>query len=254
MNHLKVNYKHRADSYKREYNFETETEEFKKEYFQSNLTLDEFEKIKKYIYSVKGYIVEGENFELLLHENGINHKKYRQMILFQNKKIPFKDIKLRCPLCGEVFSISRQIKERVIKNNFDCRACYLTNKTFAIKKYSDNLTYQGNSELNFIKQCESHNIKIINGPVINYMFENKKHEYRTDFELPDLSLIIEIKDTHIWHKKQVESGKWEAKENAAIEYCNKNNKVYKLLFTKDIDNFFKYLERDSLDYDESHRS
>ena len=55
-------------------------------------------------------------------------------------------------------------------------------------------------------------------------------------------MVIELKDNHIWHKKQVESGKWEKKENGAKQYCNINGLKYVLLFPNDIDTFFKTLK------------
>lgn len=111
-----------------------ESEEFKKEYFSKNLTNEEFNKIKKYIFSINNVDVFNKEYILLPYENGVNHKKYRQMILIDGIKIPFKNIKLKCPLCGKIFSITRMIKKRVIKHNFDCKGCYLNNKTFAAHK------------------------------------------------------------------------------------------------------------------------
>ena len=73
-----------------------------------------------------------------------------------------------------------------------------------------------------------------------------------DFLWPNLGFVIELKDNHIWHKKQLESGRWEKKENAAITYCNQNNLKYIMLFPEDIDNFFKkYCEIDSLNFRET---
>ena len=63
--------------------------------------------------------------------------------------------------------------------------------------------------------------------------------------------MIEIKDMNIWHKNQLKSGKWQAKENAAIEYCEQIGYTYKLLFPNDFDDFFNAIERDSLSNSES---
>ena len=43
-------------------------------------------------------------------------------------------------------------------------------------------------------------------------------------------MLIEIKDNHIWHKRQVESGKWDAKESSAKKWCKDNNYEYYLIF------------------------
>lgn len=231
---------------KRSYNFDQESNEFKQIYFEKNVTFEEFNKIKKYFYSIYGITVENQNVELLLHEPSNNGKKYRQMVKINDNIVPFKNIFLKCPLCGKVFHITRMIKERVKNNNFDCRKCFLNNKTFAVKKLNSVLNYQGNLEYNFIQKCFEKNILIENGPSIDYIFENKNKVYTIDFYLPEYRCLIELKDNHVWHRKQVESGKWNAKENAAIAYSIKNNKTYYLLFPKDIEHFFKTLERNSL--------
>lgn len=59
--------------------------------------------------------------------------------------------------------------------------------------------------------------------------------------MPEYKFQIEIKDNHIWHRKQVENGKWKMKENAAEKYCSENNMSYKILFPNEIDLFFDNL-------------
>ena len=85
-------------------------------------------------------------------------------------------------------------------------------------------------------------IEIINGPKVKYFFDGKERTYSIDFELPKQHKLIEIKDNHIWHKKQVESGRWQKKENAAIEYANKLNYEYHIIFPNDIEGFFQTLK------------
>lgn len=254
MNHKGVAYVHKTDAEKRKYDFDSESEEFKTDYFNHNLTYEEFEIVKPFIYQVKNIEIGDKEFTLLPHENGVNHKKYRQMVKIGDEIVPFKDIWLKCSTCGRVFSISRMIKERVKSGNFECKGCYLNNNTFSVKCLREGLTYQSGEELRFIERCDKNGIEITDGVDILYWFENRRHIYRTDFLLPKENILVEIKDEHVWHRKQVESGKWEAKENAAIRYCAKNGLVYKILFPKDIDEFFKTYERDSQGYSESCRS
>lgn len=226
---------------KRIYDFENESDEFKKTYYINNLTKSEYEKVIKYIYSINGVEIENKNVKFLEHENGVNAKKYRQMVMIDGVKYPFKNICLKCPLCGKIFNITRPIKERILHNNFDCKKCYLNNHVFPIRKYRDGLTYQSNLELNFIERCDKENIEIVDGVEIKYIFKNKKSTYKIDFSLPQYKLIVEIKDNHIWHREQVKSGKWEIKEKSAREYCTKNDMKYALLFPNDIEEFFKNL-------------
>lgn len=235
------------------YDFENESDNFKNEYFKKHLTFEEFEEFKPYIYSVKNIIIENTNFKLLIAEKCTNHNKYCQKILLENgETLSLQDICLRCKTCGKVFHIRRLPKEKINNNNFSCKYCSLANCSFEVKKYNDEgLLYQSGLELFFIKECEKRNIKIKNGIEIPYYFKGINRTYLTDFYLPDYKLIIELKDNHIWHKKQVESGKWQYKENAALEYCKNNNTIFKLLFPKDLNTFFEDIERDSLNFSEN---
>lgn len=226
---------------KRTYDFENENEDFKKTYYSNNLTLNEYKKVIKYIYSINGVEIENKDVKFLEHENGINHKKYRQMVMIDGIKYPFKNICLKCPLCGKIFHITRPIKERVLHSNFDCKKCYLNNNVFPIRKYREGLTYQGNLELDFIKLCDYKKIKIVDGAKVQYIFNDKKSTYKIDFYLPDYKLQVETKDNHVWHQEQVKSGKWEKKEEAAIKYCTENGMKYILLFPNEIEEFFKNL-------------
>lgn len=224
------------------YDFNSESDEFKQRYYQSHLTIAEFNLIRRYIYSINNIVVEIESVVIFLpHEPCFNHKKYRSMVNINGQIISFQNIKLKCPLCGEIFSISRPLKERFNKHNFDCKKCYFNNQIFNVKKYDDNLTYQSNLELMFIEKCLNNNIKVINGGAIPYTFNGKDLKYYIDFYLPEYSYQIELKDMHIWHRNQVKSKKWLAKQNAAERYCEENNMKYFLLYPQDIEIFFKNL-------------
>ena len=74
-----------------------------------------------------------------------------------------------------------------------------------------------------------------------YTYKNKNHIYIIDFKLPDLKYNIEIKDNHVWHKNQVESGKWQAKVDSANQYSKEIGFVYKVLFPDDIESFVEDL-------------
>ena len=46
------------------------------------------------------------------------------------------------------------------------------------------------------------------------------------FAIPKLKLLIEIKDNHIWHKEQVQSGKWEEKVNGVEKFLQNNSYIW----------------------------
>ena len=228
------------------YNFAEETPKFKIEYYKKHITAEQFDKIKKYIYSIDGYVIEGKNeIQFLEHEPCANQLKYRQMVLIDGKKVSLRHIKMKCKLCGKIYPIRRLLIEKIKKQNFYCNKCHFCNFKFQVQRYEDKLSYQGNTELKFIELCKRHNIPIINGETVEYYFNGKIHHYRIDFYLPTLKRQIEIKANHIWHKQQVKSGKWKAKEDAAIKFCQLHNMQFELLFVEDFDNFEKLLERDS---------
>lgn len=54
--------------------------------------------------------------------------------------------------------------------------------------------------------------------------------------------IFEIKDMHLWHKNNLKSGKWGAKESAVVEYANKHNCIFKLVYPNDYENLIKILD------------
>jgi hypothetical protein len=56
--------------------------------------------------------------------------------------------------------------------------------------------------------------------------------YRVDFQIPEYKRLVEIKDNHVWHKIQIENGKWGAKEECAKKWCDDNGWKYDIIFPK----------------------
>lgn len=228
---------------KKDYIFEKESIEFQTNYYQNNLTKEEFEDISKYIFSIDGIRITDKVIRFLPHEPCFNAKKYRNMVQIDGQKHNLKNIVLKCSTCGSLYKISRPLKKRVTENNFKCKYCYLVNHNFMIHKYEDGLTYQSNEELRFIELCKKNEISIKDGPKIKYLFNGSEHTYYIDFQLPFLKYNVEIKDNHVWHRKQIESGVWDAKKNSAIKFSKENGSKYVILFPKDIDDFITHLKR-----------
>lgn len=69
-----------------------------------------------------------------------------------------------------------------------------------IKQYKNtNLTYQGSYEFDFLEKFYSI-IEIKNGPSISYKFNGIERIYHSDFYMPKLNLIIEIKSSYLYKK------------------------------------------------------
>ena len=240
------------------YSFDDESDEFKKDYFNKHLRKEEFKELSQHITSISGIRLENsESIEYFEHSPVKNQFKYYPYLNIDGKFVKFADIYMKCEVCGEEFRLSNTRSKRNIleKRVICCRHCAFANFSFPIISYKtvfgDNITYQGKLEKEFIEECEKNNIKILDGNRIEYLWNERKHIYTIDFFLPEYKYLIELKENHIWHRRQIENGKWGAKENAAKAFASENGNKYIILFSKDITNFINTL-RDSLNNGESH--
>ena len=247
-------YVHNPKRIKRIYNFDKESDKFKNWYKSKPniLTESEFYNIINDAYGIEineEIIILTDdiikNIEFIYAYPSTNRLKYVQKIKYKNKYYPIR-FYFKCTLCDEIFAPHLDnIKNGVIDlKNPICRHCKFNNKRFSLVKYEPlDILYQSGLELSFLVFCEKYNIAVKRGPNIKYNWNNAKHTYKVDFYLPEYGYIIELKENHKYHRDQVKSGKWDAKQNAAIEYANQNNLNYKLLFTKDVEQFFNCLKK-----------
>lgn len=232
------------------YTFNDMFDEYKNHYKNIHLSKEEFFKYLPYVYQINDVILTDEirkNIQYYYAEKVNNQCKFSSKVSFDGglHKQTIHKFYLVCSICGKKFNIHvNNIRHKNLQK-IKCQGCSFTNYRYEIRKYK-NLTYQSNLEKYFINKCLEHNIKVENGIKIKYWFENKKHTYITDFYLPEYKYMIEIKSYNIWYKKDLESGKFQAKVNAANEYAKKHNLKYVVLFDKESDSFIENIERDSL--------
>jgi hypothetical protein len=69
-----------------------------------------------------------------------------------------------------------------------------------IKHNNLDITYQGTYELDFINFCIENNILFEKGPTIDYTLDNKERKYHSDFYIPKLNLICEVKSSWTYNK------------------------------------------------------
>lgn len=226
--------------------FEKETDSYKNIYYKKHLRLSEYLNIKDKIYSINGIVLKNdiEYFEHLKTNNQMKYSSY----IYDSKYKKFtcvNNVKLFCDNCNKLFNTTRKIKSKIHNLKILCPKCYLCNRTFKIRNVKnikgEKITYQSKPELKLVNYCNNNNILIEDGPVINYNFNNKILKYYTDYYIPSIKTIIEIKDNHIWHKEQVKTGKWDQKEKNAKIYAKENNINYLLLFTDNFEEFLKLL-------------
>lgn len=222
--------------------FFNESKIFIKNYYNTHINIDDFNKIKKSIIKVNG-ILFNDNFIFYEHLKTNNQIKYSSYLYdFKNDLfINFNNITYKCDNCGCTFNTTRKPKEKINNYKIMCKNCSFVNKTFKLRKHlninNDIVNYQSKPELKVINFMNNKKILIKNGPILDYYFNNKLYHYYVDFEIPDKKILLEIKDNHIWHKEQVKSGKWLMKERIAKKYAKENNMVYKIIFTQYLDDF-----------------
>lgn len=67
-----------------------------------------------------------------------------------------------------------------------------------IKKHNCGLMYRGTYEKDFLDFCVKENIYVEKGFTIKYYYENKERYYHSDFYIPELNLICEIKSSYYY--------------------------------------------------------
>jgi hypothetical protein len=216
--------------------FEGYDDDFKDRYFQYHLTNDDYFRISKNIVSLQNGKYDPNNLEFWSIFKTNNQMLFTSVFYDKNNNTIIKADQpiMKCDNCGSIWRA--KLLERY-KNHYKilCTDCTLCNKTFKIRTTKNNVNeqilYQSQLELKFIKWCNDNNITLQNGPTIFYDFEGKTRKYKVDFQINDL--LIEIKDNHIWHQQQLQSGKWSAKECAVNNELSKNKyKEYYLITPK----------------------
>jgi len=212
--------------------------EFINHYNLNHLSQEEFNRILPKIKGVgNGKIVNLTDWSYIPNYRVFNQTRYTPMLIDKVKNIIEKPhyITFECENCENLFT-HRDLE--IVKNKLKifCQTCTLTNKTFRLRSYTTKngikLLWQSIPEKRFIEWCEEHSIEVKNGPIIQYNFQDIAHKYRVDFELPILKKLIEIKDNHCWHKQQLASGKFGAKEEAAKDWCVSNGYTFTVVFPK----------------------
>uniref|UniRef100_A0A6C0E074 Uncharacterized protein n=1 Tax=viral metagenome TaxID=1070528 RepID=A0A6C0E074_9ZZZZ len=224
--------------------FQKETAKFQEQYFLSNFTIEMFSKINDKIININGIAFDKNKYIYVPYYIVRNNVKYVPVIhdIEKDVIIKIKKIEYKCESCLISFT-NNKLKIQRARKKIMCKDCRFTNDAFKIRNCkninNENLLYRSKLEKKFIDMCNERKIVINNGPIIEYDFENKKRKYYVDFIIK--KYLVEIKDNHIWHKKNIESGKWQEKEKAANIYAENNNQKYIMLFPNTLVNFFNLL-------------
>ena len=219
--------------------FSNESEDFVQEYFERHLTEKEFNKIIIKIITINGKIFDiRKGYQYIEAYRIGNALKYYPRLLYKNKIIKLEYFEFECDACGDIF-IRKYLYKLKNKRKLLCSRCSFCNCIFKIKSTTniigDKIVYQSNIEKTLINFCNQNNIVINNGPKIDYEWNNISKKYYLDFDIPEYGLLIETKDRHIWHIKQVNNGIWQAKIDAATDYSKKNNRIFITIFPEHLE-------------------
>lgn len=99
------------------------------------------------------------------------------------------------------------------------------------KRYKNtNLFYQGSYEYDFLEFCEMYNVIVEIGPCVEYIFDGIKRKYHSDFYIPALNLVIEIKSSYIFNLDTTRNNvKSEAVKNSGYDFIFVIDKNYDTL-------------------------
>lgn len=240
--------------------FLAEDTEFQTSYFLHHLTKDEFQRIRTKLKSVgQGKLTDLSTWTYFPYYRVWNQTKYTPMLLHtQNNQIEKPAyVQWVCDECEQEF-INRDLEVQKNRLRILCADCGFCNRTFKVRSMITlwgKVRFQSIQEKRWIEWCVDNNIPIENGPSIPYSFAGKAHLYKVDFQIPSLKRLVEIKDNHIWHKKQLETGKWSMKEAAAQQWCADHGWQYDMVFPKTLSKWKEeILVRYSLTLQETVRS
>ena len=223
--------------------WKSEDDDFQNSYFLTHLTIDEFERIRSKIIDIgNGKLTDLSGWIYQPYYRIFNQTKYTPMLINKNSNQVEKPyyISFQCENCESKFT-HRDLE--IVKNKLKllCKDCSLVNKTFRLRqlklKNGDTILWQSVYERRFIEWCEEKNISIKNGPKIPFIFQEKERMYRVDFELPNHKKIVEMKDNHCWHKDQVASGRFAAKDECANKWAQANGYTFHVVFPKTLSDF-----------------
>ena len=223
--------------------FNSMDDDFKNNYYSFHLTDDDYKRISKNIISFQnGKYTDLDQIEYWSIYNSMNQMNYTSVLYCKKNNLVFKAHQpiMKCDNCMTTWR-AKSIER--FKNCYKimCKDCSFVNKTFKIRQSkninNEMILYQSKLELKFINWCNNNNILLYNGPKLIYNFENKTRTYRVDFLIKftrsSHDILIEVKDNHIWHKNDMISGKWNAKEMAVHEAIKKGEyKEYYMITPK----------------------
>ena len=204
---------------------ETFDSDEKNAYFSYHLTTEEYARLKPHIVSFYHGQMTQEKLQELEYVpiwKCSNQMKYTCVFYNPHTDTIVKpsQIQCKCETCDCIFHIKNLHR---LKNKYKvlCNDCSLCRNTFKkrpmLNIQGEKVIVQSQLETKFVAWCNNNDILVTNGPKLEYEWNQTKHTYHVDFEIPQLKWIIETKDMHIWHQEQILNGKWNEKKKIALQ-------------------------------------
>jgi hypothetical protein len=218
-------------------------DETKKHYRLKHFNTDEYYRILPRIKAVgNGKIIDVNEWAYIEAYYCGNQSQFTPVLINHSKESLEKPkyITWMCDECQTDF-IGRDLETQKNRLRILCNECSLSNRTFKIRHLNlpngVRIKWQSVPERRFIEWCSENGIYIENGPSLVYEIEGKKHKYLLDFILPELRIAVELKDHHVWHQQQINSGKFSAKNAVANLWATETGYIYNVIFPKQLADF-----------------
>lgn len=236
-------------------NFYKMDDDFQENYYKKHLTVEEFERIRNKIISIQSdRIMMSSDYIYYPTVKIANQTMFNPYLYNKNNDVieKIQYVKFKCENCKDTF-INRDLFIQKNKYKIFCQECNFTNNVFKLRHFknckNENILYQSKFELKFIKFCNENKIVIKNGPNIPYEWNNTSRKYKIDFLIPDIKLLVEIKDNHVWHKEQINNDKWNCKLKGVEKYLNINKDYkYEIAYPKNYIELTKKIQKDVIKY------
>lgn len=184
-----------------------------------------FDKCKDSLMNLYGVDNAMKNEDIKNKAMNTNILRYGVKTTLLNKDIKYKSDKKMMELYGTIHPLQNaEIMDKMIKNSF------------RFKKHENGIIYQGKYEKDFLDICYNEKIIVERGVSINYKLYGCNLVYFSDFYIPSINLIVEIKSTWIWNKNIEKNIK-------KAEYTIKQGYNYILILDKKYDEFLNIIKQ-----------
>jgi hypothetical protein len=164
---------------------------------------------------------------------GVDHNFKSQKIINKRRKTWLKNYGVDNPLKSKIIRakmVNTYLEKDGVEHNMQNLTTFnkgLKTRLLLHNYKNTKITYQGSYELDFLENFYTKYPDIQNGPSIKYKFNNRNKVYHSDFYIPSLNLVVEIKSSWTLASDLEINEKKKATIAAGFNYIMILNKDYK---------------------------